>query len=80
MLDRTVVMIGSNLSNASAHDPTNLPILLAGGGFKHGQHLAFDKTNNAPFAELFISIAQRLGIETEKFAYATKSLPNLEFL
>lgn len=80
LLDRTVVMIGSNLSNASTHDPTNLPILLAGGGFKHGQHLAFDKTNNAPFAELFISIAQRLGIETEKFAYATKSLPNLEFL
>jgi hypothetical protein len=78
LLDRTAVMLGSNLSNASAHDPTNLPILLAGGGFKHGQHLTFDKANNAPFAGLFVSIAQRLGIETEKFAYATKPLNGLE--
>lgn len=78
LLDRTVVMLGSNLSNASAHDPTNLPILLAGGGFKHGTHLAFDKSNNAPFAGLFVSIAQRLGVETERFAYANKPLTGLE--
>jgi hypothetical protein len=77
LLDRTVVMLGSNLSNASSHDPTNLPILLAGGGFKHGRHLAFDQANNAPFAGLFVSIAQHLGIETERFAYATKPLNGL---
>ena len=80
LLDRTAVMLGSNLSNASAHDPTNLPILLAGGGFKHGSHLAFDKTNNAPFAGLFVSIAHRLGIETNRFAYATKPLLGLEMV
>jgi hypothetical protein len=78
LLDRTAVMLGSNLSNASAHDATNLPILLAGGGFKHGRHLAFDKVNNAPFASLFVSIAQRLGVETDRFAYATKPLSRLE--
>ncbi|MFN4260822.1 MAG: DUF1552 domain-containing protein [Gemmataceae bacterium] len=78
LLDHTAVLLGSNLSNASSHDPTNLPILLAGGGFKHGSHLAFDSTNNAPFAGLFVSIAQRLGIQTDRFAYATKPLTGLE--
>jgi len=78
LLDRTAVMVGSNLSNASAHDATNLPILLAGGGFEHGRHLAFDPKNNAPFAGLFVSIAQRLGIEAEGFAYARGRLTGLE--
>lgn len=78
LLDRTIVMLGSNLSNASSHDPTNLPILLAGGGFKHGQHLAFDKINNAPFASLFVSIAQQLGVETDRFAYAQGTLKGLD--
>lgn len=78
LFDHTTVMLGSNLSNASAHDPTNLPILLAGGGWKHGRHLRFDPTNNAPFAGLFISIARRLGVDTERFAYATQPLSGLE--
>jgi hypothetical protein len=78
LLDRTTVMVGSNLSNASSHDATNLPIVLAGGGFKHGQHLAFDAKNNAPFASLFLSIAQQMGVETQQFAYAKGTLRGLE--
>lgn len=78
LLDRTAVMLGSNLSNASAHDATNLPILLAGGGFRHGRHLAFDPKNNAPFAGLFVSVARRLGVEADGFAYAKGALTGLE--
>ena len=78
LLDRTTVMIGSNLSNASSHDPTNLAIVLAGGGFRHGRDLRFDAKKNAPFANLFVSIAQRLGVETDRFAYSTSTLSGLE--
>ena len=73
VLDNTAVLFGSNLSNANAHSTSNLPILVAGGGFKHGQHLAFDEKNNTPFANLFVQIAQRMGVETEKFATSTKA-------
>jgi hypothetical protein len=71
-------MLGSNLSNASSHDATNLPILLAGGGFKHGRHLAFDPKKNGPFAALFLSIAQKMNLELEQFAYAKSRLTGLE--
>jgi hypothetical protein len=54
-----------------------LPILLAGGGFKHGQHLTFDATNNTPLANLFVSMLQRLGIETDKFASSTGTLSGI---
>ncbi len=43
LLDSTMVLFGSNLGNASSHDTKNMPIILAGGGFRHGQHLAFDR-------------------------------------
>jgi hypothetical protein len=78
LLDRTVVFYGSNLGNGNNHDNRNLPILLAGGGFKHGQHLAFDKQKNAPLPNLFVSILQRLGIEADKFATSTGTLTGLE--
>src|SRR6185295_18937371 len=43
LFDRTMVLYRSNLGDANAHSTTNLPTLIAGGGFKHGQHLAFDR-------------------------------------
>jgi len=73
LLDNTTVLFGSNLSNANAHKTDNLPILVAGGGFKHGQHLAFDEKNNTPFANLFVQIARRMGVETETFGSSTKA-------
>jgi len=62
LLDRSMVLYGSNLGNANTHVTTNLPVLFAGGGFKHGQHLVFDTTNNYPLTNLYVSILQRLGI------------------
>ena len=78
LLDRTSVLYGSNLGNGNNHDNKNLPIVLAGGGFKHGQHLAFDKENNYPLPNLFVSMLQRLGIESDKFAGATGTMRGLE--
>ncbi len=72
------MLFGSNLGNASSHDTRNLPVLLAGGGFRHGQHLAFDPTNNTPLANLFVAMLQRFGIETDKFGTSTGTVKGLE--
>jgi len=78
LLDNTMLLYGSNLSNANAHDTTNLPLIFAGGGFKHGQHLAFDKKINKPLANLFVTMLQRMGIETDKFASSTGTMTGVE--
>ena len=78
LLDHTQVLYGSNLSNGNNHDNKNLPILLAGGGWNHGQHLAFDKKNNYPLPNLFVSMLQRQGIKTDKFASSTGTMKGLE--
>jgi hypothetical protein len=78
LLDHSMILYGSNLGSAARHDTTNLPILLAGGGFRHGQHLAFDPSNNHPLATLYVSMLQRLGIETDRFASGTGTLRGLE--
>lgn len=78
LLDRTMVFYGSSMGDANIHDNTNLPILLAGGGFRHGQHIAFKRDNNAPLCNLFVSMMQRLGIETDSFASGTGRLSGLE--
>ena len=78
LLDRTMVLYGSNLGNANTHVTTNLPTLFAGGGFKHGQHLAFDRERNYPLPNLFVSMLQRMGIETDRFASSTGTLRGLE--
>jgi hypothetical protein len=79
LLDKTMVYFGSNLGNASSHDTKNMPVFLAGGGFKHGQHLAFDRVKNTPLPNLYVSMLQRLGIETDKFASGTSTLTGLDF-
>jgi hypothetical protein len=78
LLDATMVLFGSNLGNASSHDTKNMPMILAGGGFRHGQHLAFDQKNNYPLPNLYVSMLQRLGLETDSFASATGTLSGLE--
>jgi Protein of unknown function (DUF1552) len=80
LLDRTMVLYGSNLGDANAHSTTNLPTLFAGGGFRHGQHLAFERARNYPLPNLFVSMLQRLGLETDKFASATGTMRGLEFV
>jgi hypothetical protein len=78
LLDETMVMLTSNLGNASSHDNKNMPVLFAGGGFKHGQHLAFDQKNNYPLPNLYVSALQRLGLEEEKFATSTSTMTGLD--
>jgi len=77
LLDNTQVLIGSNLGDASGHGTSNLPILLAGGGYKHGQHIAGDVKNNTPLAKLFVNILQRFGVETNKFGSGTGAISEL---
>ncbi|MFN0077259.1 MAG: DUF1552 domain-containing protein [Prosthecobacter sp.] len=67
LLDSTQVLIGSNLGDASGHGTSNLPILLAGGGYKHGRHIAGDVSKNTPLAKLFVNMLQRFGVEAGKF-------------
>jgi Protein of unknown function (DUF1552) len=78
LLDRTMVLYGTCMGSANSHANTNLPVLLAGGGFKHGNHLAFDAKKNYPLPNLFVSMLQRLGIESDKFATATGTMRGLE--
>lgn len=78
LLDRTMVYFSSNLGNASSHSCKNLPTILAGGGFKHGQHLAFDPKNPPPLSNLYVSMLQRLGIETSSFGSSKGTLTRLE--
>ncbi len=78
LLDRTMILYGSNLGDANAHSTTNMPTLFAGGGFKHAGHLAFDRAQNYPLPNLFVSMLQRMGIEVEKFASSTGTMSGLE--
>lgn len=78
LLDRSMVLYGSNLGDANAHSTANMPVLLAGGGFRHAGHLAFDRNQNYPLPNLFVSMLQRMGIETARFASSTGTMSGLE--
>ncbi|MCM8537193.1 MAG: DUF1552 domain-containing protein [Lentisphaeraceae bacterium] len=76
LLDSTIVLLGTGMGDSSRHDNSNLPTLVAGGGFKHGQHIALnkDKKDEYLLGDLYISIQQKLGIETDSFSNANKNL------
>jgi hypothetical protein len=78
LLDRTMVLYGTCMGSANSHSNTNLPVLLAGGGFRHGQHLAFDTTSNYPLANLYVSMLQRMGIEAGEFSTGRGTMRGLE--
>jgi hypothetical protein len=77
LLDNTQVLLGSNLGDASGHGTSNLPILLAGGGYRHGRHIAGDVKNNTPLAKLFVSMLQRFGVETDRFGSGNGTIAGL---
>ena len=74
LLGSSSVLFGSNLGNANSHDPRNLPIFLAGGGFRHGSYVARKKDGTAPLCNLFVSMLNRMGFETESFAQSNGAL------
>lgn len=78
LLDNTMVYLGSNLGDGSSHSVKNLPVLIAGGGFRHGQHLHFDPQNPPPLCNLYVSMLQRLGIDVDRFSTGTGTLTGLE--
>jgi hypothetical protein len=73
LLDHTAILFGSNLGNASSHSTKNLPVILAGGGYRHGSYVAHDAKDNTPFCNLFVPLAQRMGVEIETFGSSTQS-------
>ncbi len=79
LLDDTVILLGTGMGDASRHSNANLPTLVAGGGFKHGQHLAIDpKKPDAPLlGDLYLTLMERLGIEQENFSNASRNLNQL---
>ena len=78
LLDRTMVLYGSNFGDANSHVTTNMPTILAGGGFRHGQHLAFNRDQNYPLPNLFVSMLQRMNIESDRFASSTGTMRGLD--
>ena len=78
LLDRTMVLFGSGLGSANSHSSVNLPLILAGGGFRHPGHLAFDEKHNEPLANLFVTMLQRMGVEADSFSSSTGSLRGLD--
>jgi len=80
LLDRTQILYGTCMGSANSHSNVNLPVLLAGGGFRHGQHLAFDKVNNHPLTNLHVSMLQRIGLQTGEFSTGKTTMRGLEMV
>ncbi|QDU73753.1 hypothetical protein Pan97_07520 [Bremerella volcania] len=78
LLNQTSVIYGTSLGNGNSHANDNLPVLIAGGGFRHAQHLALGGTHDYPLPNLFVSVLQRMGIETDRFASSTGTMKGLE--
>jgi hypothetical protein len=79
LLDETIVLVGTGMGDASRHSNADLPTLIAGGGFNHGSHMAIDASKpHAPLlGDLYITLMQRLGIESNEFSNANRNLNHL---
>ena len=102
LLDHTMLLMTSNLRDGNTHWTHDLPVLLAGGGLRHGRHLAFNQpyvrelaeaetpsgsqkktapqmgVNQTPLCNLFTSMLQQAGVETDRFGSASGTLGGLE--
>ena len=77
LLDNTMVLYGCHMGDANIHNNANLPILLAGGGFDHGQHLTFSSTHNQPLCNVFVSMLEKMGLEADRFGSSKGTLTGL---
>ena len=73
MLDRTIVLFGSGMGYGGTHSNRNLPILVAGGGFRHLGHVDArgGSGSNMPLCNLYVTLLQRFGVERERFNTST---------
>ncbi len=80
LFDHTMVLSGSGMGNGSSHSNKNLPILLAGGGVKHGHHKVYPdaKAKRVPLSNLYVSMLQHFGLEIDQFGQSTGALTGLE--
>ena len=80
LLDSTMVLFGSGMGNGNAHVNIDLPIILAGAGFKTGEHKAYPSSQGkrVPLCNLYLSMLQRFGVETDFFGTSTGTLTGLE--
>ena len=74
MLDRTMVLFGSGMGNGSSHSNKDLPVLLAGGGFQHGRHISYPTDRRVPLCNLYTTMLQRFGVETDRFNKASGTI------
>lgn len=77
LLDRTHVVLVSNLGNASSHSALDLPVVLFGGEFDHGKHLHFRPTNTTPLCNVYLSVLESMGIQEPRFGTSTGIVPQL---
>lgn len=80
LLDHTMVLFGSGMGNANAHTNSNLPMILAGGGYRHGEHRAYPEKGlgRVPLSNLYLSMLQRFGVEANRFGLSTGTMRDLE--
>lgn len=73
LLDSTSVLFGSGIGDANSHKNSDLPVLLAGGGYRHGEFKKAESQGikKVPLCNLFVDLAQRMGVETESFGNST---------
>ncbi len=76
LLDTTAVVFGSGMGDSNTHDNSNLPTMLIGGGFRHGQHRKYrrDAVASRMLGDLYLTLMQRFGIEIDAFAGAERNL------
>lgn len=67
LLDATHVLFTSNLGDASAHSSQNLPVVLAGGGYRHQGHISYGNGTDKPLCNLYARMLQQFAWERDRF-------------
>lgn len=81
LLDHTTVMFGCGMATGP-HSTRNLPLVVAGGGFKHGEHKVYpdpESAHRVPAANLLLSILQNHGLEIDRFGSSSGTLSDFEW-
>ena len=78
LIDTTAVLYGSGMGNANTHNNSRLPVLVAGGPYKHGSHQTIDRNNPSDttplMGDLFLTLMQSMGLDTDRFANAKRNM------
>ena len=78
LLDHSMIVYGSGISDGNRHDHSDLPIILAGranGKLKPGRHIRY--ATGTPMADLFVAMLDRMGVEAPRFGDSTGKLDRL---